>query len=310
MSPGQPLDPIGASPIGYTSLGAVRRLRDREDDSFSVEAEPCDGCDVPVYVGSAPRPQAEPSELVEKYLADIINRSPDPLRHLGEWLSRKLDEDDWKAAERFVLGAMESIASPAAPKAETGNINEGESETRWWSPPDSFGASWLTNGAGLHPQTVNLVVRFARALAAKLAAAEVKYGYSDGWLSPNWMDECRAKLLEHVAKGDPIDVAAYCAFLWHHGASTAAAKPVYRIPPLNETVEEILGRPNFTCAHIARILRIGGAFIAPKAEAEQAAVIHFLLGQYIEHGDDWFGKANDALREMGKKGAAGKGDPV
>lgn len=30
-------------------------------------------------------------------------------------------------------------------------------------------------------------------------------------------------LAEHVAKGDPRDVAAYCAFAWHHGWSTAEA---------------------------------------------------------------------------------------
>jgi hypothetical protein len=77
----------------------------------------------------------------------------------------------------------------------------------------------------LHPATADLVRRFSVALAEKLAAAEVKYGYSDGWLSPDWMDECRAKLLEHVGKGDPRDVAAYCAFLWHHGESTAASVP-------------------------------------------------------------------------------------
>lgn len=82
-------------------------------------------------------------------------------------------------------------------------------------------AGWLTNGAAIHPHTLSLVVRFARALAGKLAAAEVKYGYSDGWLSPGWMDGCRSKLMEHVAKGDPRDVAAYCAFLWHHGEKTA-----------------------------------------------------------------------------------------
>jgi hypothetical protein len=79
---------------------------------------------------------------------------------------------------------------------------------------------WLTLGAGLNPHTMNLVVRFARALAKNLADAETKYGYSDGWRSPEWMDECRVQLQEHVAKGDPRDVAAYCAFLWHHGAST------------------------------------------------------------------------------------------
>jgi hypothetical protein len=77
----------------------------------------------------------------------------------------------------------------------------------------------------LHPATADLVRRFSVALAEKLAAAEKKYGYSDGWCDPDWMDECRAKLLEHVSKGDPRDVAAYCAFLWHHGESTTATAP-------------------------------------------------------------------------------------
>lgn len=74
---------------------------------------------------------------------------------------------------------------------------------------------------GLHPRTADLVLRFSAALAAKLFAAQQKYGYSDGWADSDWLDECRAKLLEHVDKGDPRDVANYCAFLWHHGASTA-----------------------------------------------------------------------------------------
>lgn len=114
---------------------------------------------------------------------------------------------------------VERLAAQAAPTAD-----------RWHDatlPPEIEQrlAPWLTNGAALHPATVNLVVRFARALSKKLAAAETKYGYSDGWLSPDWMDECRSKLMEHIAKGDPRDVAAYCAFLWHHGASTAVAQP-------------------------------------------------------------------------------------
>ncbi|HGO6126546.1 hypothetical protein QZM82_31840 [Burkholderia cepacia] len=72
----------------------------------------------------------------------------------------------------------------------------------------------------LHPRTVDLVRRFSTALATKLAQAEHKYGYADAWAAPDWMDECREQLLRHVAKGDPRDVAAYCAFLWHHGEST------------------------------------------------------------------------------------------
>jgi hypothetical protein len=74
---------------------------------------------------------------------------------------------------------------------------------------------------GLHPDTVELLERFMEALAEKLRKAEEKYGYSNGWKQDDWIDECRAKLLEHLAKGDPRDVAAYCAFLWHHGERTA-----------------------------------------------------------------------------------------
>lgn len=86
-------------------------------------------------------------------------------------------------------------------------------------------ASSIAMPAGLHPDTQDLVTRFATALAVKLHAAELKHGYSDGWKEPHWMDECRQKLIEHLAKGDPRDVAAYCAFLWHHCQSTSPAVP-------------------------------------------------------------------------------------
>lgn len=72
----------------------------------------------------------------------------------------------------------------------------------------------------LDAATDDLVNRFAVALKEKLLAAQRKYGYASAWTDPTWMDECRAKLIEHVGKGDPRDVAAYCAFLWHHGERT------------------------------------------------------------------------------------------
>ena len=72
----------------------------------------------------------------------------------------------------------------------------------------------------LHPPTADLLRRFHVALAAKLAHAERKYGYADSWAAPGWMDECRDQLQRHIVKGDPLDVAAYSAFLWHHGETT------------------------------------------------------------------------------------------
>jgi Lon protease-like protein len=69
----------------------------------------------------------------------------------------------------------------------------------------------------LHPDTEALVQRFAEAMRNKLAKAERKYGYSNLWKNDDWLDECRAKLIDHLHKGDPLDVANYCAFLWHHG---------------------------------------------------------------------------------------------
>lgn len=63
-----------------------------------------------------------------------------------------------------------------------------------------------------------LVFRFANALREKMTEARAK-GRS-GWQSPDWMDECRAMLREHIEKGDPRDVAILAAFLWHHGVST------------------------------------------------------------------------------------------
>jgi hypothetical protein len=86
----------------------------------------------------------------------------------------------------------------------------------------------------LHPDTAKLVRRFARALANKLLVAQRKYGYSNNWLRDDWMDECRAELRRHIEKGDPRDVAAYCAFLWHHDASTRVTIEA----PMTDSVSE------------------------------------------------------------------------
>lgn len=78
----------------------------------------------------------------------------------------------------------------------------------------------VTVPKGLHPTTRALVQEFANALATKLKSAEEKYGYSNGWATQDWEVECRRHLYEHIDKGDPLDVAAYCAFMWRRGWST------------------------------------------------------------------------------------------
>lgn len=68
----------------------------------------------------------------------------------------------------------------------------------------------------------DLVNRFAEALREKLHKAEKKYGYSNAWMRDDWRDTLVNCMHEHIAKGDPRDVAAYCAFAWHHGWSLEA----------------------------------------------------------------------------------------
>lgn len=69
------------------------------------------------------------------------------------------------------------------------------------------------------------------------------------------------------------------------------------LPELNVDLIEILGRPNFLCIRIAQLLRLGGQAIENKAEHEQAAVLYYLLGFYLQHGADWWQQARDDLRK-------------
>lgn len=74
-----------------------------------------------------------------------------------------------------------------------------------------------------------------------------------------------------------------------------AAQDQCELPPLGESMRSILGRPNFACAGIAHQLRAMGHAIPHKAEEEQAAVIYWLLGLFLKHGEDWASHANAAL---------------
>lgn len=77
--------------------------------------------------------------------------------------------------------------------------------------------------AELHPDTQQLVTDFCAALAEKLYKAQLKYGYDADWKQDGWPSQCQTHFHQHIAKGDPRDVAAYCAFMWYHGWKTEPA---------------------------------------------------------------------------------------
>lgn len=74
--------------------------------------------------------------------------------------------------------------------------------------------------AELHPDMQNLMADFCTALAEKLYKAQLKYGYDADWKQDGWATQCLSHFHQHIAKGDPRDVAAYCAFMWYHGWKT------------------------------------------------------------------------------------------
>ncbi|MDF9756747.1 Lar family restriction alleviation protein [Pseudomonas hunanensis] len=85
------------------------------------------------------------------------------------------------------------------------------------------------------------------------------------------------------------------AELWN-----ARAEQHQAAPELTGDLREILGRPNFTCHHIAKALRVMGLTIAHKSEDEQAVVIHWLLGHYLKHGAEWRERAAAELEAASK----------
>lgn len=67
---------------------------------------------------------------------------------------------------------------------------------------------------------------------------------------------------------------------------------------LTEDLADILGRPCFACSGLASVLRKSGLKIATKAEAEQAAVLHWMLLRFFRHGDEWRVIAHQEMKAM------------
>lgn len=176
----------------------------------------------------------------------------------------------------------------------------------------------------LHAATKDVVIRFASALADKLHAAEKKYGYSDNWKDSGWMNECREHLLEHLAKGDPRDVANFCMFLWHHGEKTSfCGRDWYdAVLQFHKKFGQLIGeRPSIPSEKV-RTLRVN--LIAEEAKELELALlsndmpeiadacadlIYVIVGTAISYGIDLRPVFSEVQRtNMLKEGGGERGD--
>lgn len=80
------------------------------------------------------------------------------------------------------------------------------------------------------------------------------------------------------------------------------------VPAMDDEVRWILGQPNFACISYANALRRLGHSIPNKSEEEQAAVIHWMLTVYAQHGDSWREEGAKILRgqRTGSRGEVGE----
>jgi hypothetical protein len=93
-------------------------------------------------------------------------------------------------------------------------------------------------------------------------------------------------------------------------APESLEQPPLELPPLNEDLLAILGRPNFTCIGIAHRMRQLGHVIENRAENEQAAVLYMLLGLYLKHGAAWAEKGDEYLNQKPATAGTTNGEPA
>lgn len=157
-------------------------------------------------------------ELLEKTIADWESVRDEIPFGLGEEGNNAL------AALKFALAGMDSEPVAVDEIAEQAGIDPAIADAYMQGYHDSEARKPAPVMPGeLHPDTQKLVADFCAALAEKLYKAQLKYGYEADWKQDGWPSQCQAHFHQHIAKGDPRDVAAYCAFMWYHGWKTKPA---------------------------------------------------------------------------------------
>lgn len=229
---------LTAEPVAWTDEEELRDLRKVGFcEMFSVEPISKDADMlrvIPLYRHAQPAPEREQirREHAEWSDATFGDVGPiGPLKHLSkEALEAAAEPDDlsewadmqfllWDAQRRAGI-SDEQITQAMVEKLAVNKQRE------WPVPRDGEPRLHIKDmpapvmPAELHPDTQNLVADFCTALAEKLYKAQLKYGYDADWKQDGWHAQCLAHFHQHIAKGDPRDVAAYCAFMWYHGWKT------------------------------------------------------------------------------------------
>jgi hypothetical protein len=120
-----------------------------------------------------------------------------------------------------------------------------------------------------------------------LAAEELRASHTSFTDSNDWGDDIEAQA-DYDAD---MALIARLNTLIDEPASNSLTYP----KDLSDDLREVLGWPCFKCAPIAHAMRAGGDNIKPKAEDEQAVVLHWLVTLVLTHGDGWRAQAQKEI---------------
>lgn len=81
-----------------------------------------------------------------------------------------------------------------------------------------------------------------------------------------------------------------------HPVHAAKGRPT--LPPMSEALRDLLGTPVHTMIPLVRCLQAAGLDIPRTYEGEQAGMLYWMLGFYLEHGDDWRSHARVELTRL------------
>jgi len=133
---------------------ALEKIAAFDCDSWMIGAK-CSGCRTCIAAEAlAQHPAMSAADEAEQFIQDAIDRAPEPLRRLGEYLTQILDEDEWRTAERMLIGAAqqpaqgEAAALLAAYNAGHQRGHESTVEGCWSDDSAGLAVDWLSD----HPE--------------------------------------------------------------------------------------------------------------------------------------------------------------